>query len=282
VATIFLHGLARFRGQVLGWGLALFLMGIIAVVRYELVQENQVLIRQLLEGSVGNLVRMFGDIDRLTTPGGFFSLAFFTYMPLVLGVFVVLAGSGLVVADEEAGILDLVLAHPISRRALFLGRLLALALATLAILVLSWLGFLVAMTWSTLDAGRWALARPYVSLAAVLAFFGALSVLLSVTLPSRRSAAMTSGMVLLLSFFLTTLARLDKGLERVARFSPLAYYQSGEAIEGLNGSWLAGLLVVAGCFAALAWWRFERRDIRVVGEGTWRWPFPRGKGRASP
>jgi ABC-2 type transport system permease protein len=273
VATIFLHGLARFRGQVLGWGLALFLMGIIAVVRYDLVQENQVLIRQLLAGSAGDFIRMFGDIDRLTTPGGFFSLAFFTYMPLVLGVFVVLAGSGLVVADEEAGTLDLVLAHPISRRALFLGRLLALALATLAILVLSWLGFLVAMTWSTLDAGRWALARPYVSLAAVLAFFGALSVLLSVTLPSRRSAAMTSGMVLLLSFFLTTLARLDKGLERVARFSPLAYYQSGEAIEGLNGSWLVGLLTAAACLAALAGWRFERRDIRVVGEGTWRWPF---------
>jgi len=106
--------------------------------------------------------------------------------------------------------------------------------------------------------------------------------LLSLTLPSRRSAAMTSGMVLLASFFVTTLARVDKGLERIARFSPLAYYQSGEAIDGLKGSWLAGLLIVSACFTALAWWRFERRDIRVVGEGAWRWPFRRQKASVSP
>ena len=197
----------------------------------------------------------------------------FSYLPLVLGVFAVLAGSGLVVADEESGTLDLVLAHPVSRTALFLGRLLAFAVATLAILALSWLGFLVAMAWSTLDVGWWAMARPYVSLAAVLFFFGGLSLLLSLVLPARRTAAMAAGVVLLASYFLTTLARLDKGLEPVARFSPISYYQSGEAIEGLNGRWLAGLLAAAGLImAALAWWCFERRDIRVVGEGGWRWP----------
>ena len=51
----------------------------------------------------------------------------------------------------------------------------------------------------------------------------------------------------------------------------------GDAIDGLNGSWFAGLLAAAGLFAGLAWWCFERRDIRVVGEGGWRWPLRRGK-----
>jgi ABC-2 type transport system permease protein len=271
VATIFVHALARFRGQVLGWGIALFLMGVLAVVRYDIMRDNQELIRQLLEGSAGQFIRMFGDVDKLTTPGGFLSLAFFSYMPLVLGVFVVLAGSGLVVADEEAGTLDLVLAHPISRTALFLGRLLAFGVATLAILTVSWLGFVAASFRSTLDVGWWAMARPYLSLAAVLAFFGSLALLLSLVLPARRTAAMTAGMVLLASYFLNTLARLDKGLEPVARFSPVSYYQAGEAIEGLNGRWLVGLLAFAVLFAVLSWWLFERRDIRVVGEGVWRW-----------
>jgi ABC-2 type transport system permease protein len=273
--TIFLHALAWFRGQILGWGLALLMMGVLTVVRYNIVQDNQEPIRQLLQGSVGSFIRMFGDVDRLTTPGGFLSLALFSYLPLVLGVFAVLAGSGLVVADEENGTLDLVLAHPVSRTALFLGRLLAFAVATLVILVLSWLGFLVAMTWSTLDVGWWGLARPYVSLAALLFFFGNLSLLLSMVLPARRTAAMTAGVVLLVSYFLTTLARLDKGLEPIARFSPLSYYQSGDAVTGLNGRWLTGLLAAAGLLAALAWWCFERRDIRVVGERGWRWPSRR-------
>ena len=69
-----------------------------------------------------------------------------------------------------------------------------------------------------------------------------------------------------------TLARLDKGLEPAARFSPIYYYQSGDAIEGLKGRWLTGLGAAAGLFVALAWWCFKRRDIRVVGEGGWRWP----------
>jgi ABC-2 type transport system permease protein len=111
-----------------------------------------------------------------------------------------------------------------------------------------------------------------VSLAAVLFFYGGLSLLLSLVLPARRTAAMAAGVILLASYFFTTLARLDKGMEPVARFSPISYYQSGDAIEGLNGRWLAGLLAAALIMVALAWWCFERRDIRVAGEGGWRWP----------
>jgi ABC-2 type transport system permease protein len=272
MATIFRYALARYRGQILGWGVILFLFGLMTVFRYGLMRDNQEMIQQLLKGSARQFIGMFGDPDSILRPEGFLSLAFFAYMPLVLGVFAVLAGSGLLVGDEENGTLDLVLAHPISRTALFLGRLLAFATATVVILALSWLGFLVAMQWRPIEVGWGEMALPYLSLLAVLLLFGTLAVLLSMVLPSRRSAAMASGMVLLASFFLTTLARLDKDLESVARLSPLYYYQSGDAMRGLNGGWLAGLLAVAGLFAALAWWRFERRDIRVGGEGVWRWP----------
>ena len=188
-----------------------------------------------------------------------------------------LAGSGLIVADEENGTLDLLLAHPVSRTALFLGRLLAFGAATSAILVLSWLGFLVAMPWSTLDVGWWSMARPYVSLAAVVSFFGGLALLLSMVLPCAPDGRLAAGAVLLASYFLTTLARLDTGLEPVARFSPISYYQGGEAIEGLNALWLAGLSTLAGLFTTLAWWCFERRDIRVLGEAGWRRRLRRGR-----
>ena len=35
---------------------------------------------------------------------------------------------------------------------------------------------------------------------------------------------------------------------------------------------LLGLLVASALLALFAWWRFERRDIRVVGEGSWQLP----------
>jgi ABC-2 type transport system permease protein len=273
--TILRYALARFQGQILGWGLVLVLFSLITVFRYNVVRENQEQIQQLMEGSLGEVVSLFGDPTRLTSPEGFLSLALFSFLPLVLGVFAVLAGSGLLAADEENGTLDLVLAHPVSRTALFAGRLLAFLITLTAMLVISWLGFIVFMNWSPMGVSGDALARPYLSLLAVLLFFGTLALLLSMLLPSRRLAAMTAGMLLLISYFLTTLARVDKDLETVAQFSPLSYYQSGDALAGLNGKWFAGLLAFACLFTLLAWWRFQRRDIRVLGEGVWRWPLLR-------
>jgi ABC-2 type transport system permease protein len=273
--AIFRYALARLRGQMFGWGIVLFLLGLFAVARYDIMMENREMLRQMMSGAAARIVAVFGDAARLTTPAGFLSLAFFSFMPLVLGVFAVLAGSGLLAADEENGTLDLVLAHPISRTALFVGRGLALVAATAVILVFSWLGFVVAMSWSSLAVGWGVLVLPFLSLLAVLLFFGALALLLSMVLPSRRAAAMAAGVVLLASFFLTTLARLDESLATVARLSPLHYYQAGDAIDGLDFGWLGGLLGMAGLFAALAWWRFQCRDIRVVGEGVWRWPLGR-------
>ncbi len=84
---------------------------------------------------------------------------------------------------------------------------------------------------------------------------------------------MAAGLALVTSYFITSLARLNPSLETIADASPLNYYQSGQAILGLNIAWLSGLLASAVLFAALAWWLFERRDIRVGGEGGWRLPL---------
>ncbi len=115
----------------------------------------------------------------------------------------------------------------------------------------------------------------------VLLCFGTLALLLSMLLPSRRRAGMTAGLLLVASYFLTSLARINSDLEPAARLSPLNYYQSGDAIRGLNAAWFVGLLAVAVLWALLAWWRFERRDIRVGGEAGWRLPaLRRGRNAA--
>lgn len=272
--NVFRYTLARFRGQILGWGLGLFLLGLLVVPFYDIIVEQREQFEQLLKNYPPEFVAFFGGIDAFATPEGYLSVEFFSYMPLILGIFAVLAGSGLLASDEEKGTLDLVMAHPLSRTALFLGRLLAFVIATLAILALSWLSFVVAMNWSALDVGWGEMALPYLSLLGVLLLFGSLALLLSMLLPSRRLAAMTAGFLLVASFFITSLARIDENLETVAKLSPLNYYQSGEAILGLSGEWLLGLLAAAAIFAVLAWWRFERRDIRVGGEGSWQLSLP--------
>jgi ABC-2 type transport system permease protein len=168
--------------------------------------------------------------------------------------------------------MDLVLGHPVSRTALFIGRLLAFLVATIGILVLNWIGFLIGIPGSGLGLNALEIGRPFISLFAELMIFGTLALVLSMLLPSRRMAAMTSGILMVASFFITALAQLDENLETLAKISPLNYYQGGMAIDGLKWGWVAGLLGISFLFVVIAWRRFERRDIRVGGEGGWRLP----------
>lgn len=270
--TIFRYTLSRFRGQILGWGISLLLLGLMLMWFYPSIAEQQESFEQLLEIYPPEFSAFFGDLSAMVTPEGFLSIEYFSYMPLILGIFAVLMGSGLLVSDEENGTLDLVLAHPVSRTALFFGRLIAFVVATLAILAISWLGLVLGTVATSLNLGWGEMALPFLSVLAMLLLFGALALLLSMLLPSRRLAAMTAGLVLVASFFITGLARIIEDLETVAKFSPLNYYQSGEAMNGLNQEWFWGLVAFAVLFALLAWWRFLRRDVRVGGEGGWRLP----------
>ena len=85
----------------------------------------------------------------------------------------------------------------------------------------------------------------------------------------QRMAALIAGVVLVVSFFLEGLSQLTDKLDQVVKFSPLHYYQSGNAINGIKITWVVGLLITTVIFAFAAWLLFKRRDIRVSGEGSW-------------
>ena len=272
--TIFRQSLTRSRGTVLGWGLSLALLSMYLMTFYDTLVQQQAGLQQMLAGYPPELMSFFGSVTEMFTPQGYLTLEFFSYMPLVLGIYAVMAGSGLVASEEENGTLDLVLAHPISRSRLFLGRFLAFLVEVIVILAISWAGFVIGMRWAHMELSWGELAIPFIPLAVVLLLFGSLALLGSMLLPARRLAAMLAGLVVVGSYFVTSLARVDENLEAVARFSPLNYYQSGDAILGLNWGWLLGLIGVSALLALLAWWLFERRDIRIGGEGNWRVPMP--------
>lgn len=279
--TIFRHAFARARGQVLGWGIALALTGAWVMGLYNTVAGQRRQYEEMLSAFSPEMMAFFGGVTEIYTPVGYLTMAFFSYMPIIIGIYAVLAGSGLLAADEESGTLDLVLAHPISRTRLFLGRLLAMVAALLAIVALTWLGFALLLPGSGLGISLAQLTLPFLSLLAVLLVFGALALALSQLLPSRSAAATASGMVLVASYFLSSLAGIDERLLAAARLLPLHYYQGAAAVEGMDWGRLGGLLGAAALLSLAAWWLFQQRDIRVGGEGGWRLPLLWRSGRRS-
>lgn len=269
----FKHTLRRLRGQILAWGIGLFLFGLMMAFFFSTIGEMEGL-QEMIAHYPEELLAFFGDALSLNTPQGYLDTYYFSMMTLILGIFAIGASAGLVVGDEEKGILDLVLAHPVSRTSLYWGRLMGFTLALTIIHILGWLGWVVSAGISGLDLTWIEFLRPYLSLFAVLLLFGTITVFFSMILPAGRVAAMLSGMILVSSYLLVGLARMNPDIEAIARFTPLYYYQGGSAITELNWAWLIGLLASSVLPAVAAWIVFRRREIRVGGERSWRFPSP--------
>ena len=275
IITIASYSLKRSFSIILGWGIPLMLLGIITIPFYDLVAENEKQLRPVLD-TLKPLLKSFVGGDeaaQVFTPEGFIALRYFAFLPVVMGIFGSVYGSGLLAADEERGILDFLMAHPISRSQIFWGRLLSFLLSLILIIGFGWFGlWLGVLKAESMNFSPVKLWLPYLSVFAVTWLFACLSFALSMVMPSRSAAAMFSGIIVLAGYIITNLSKAIKGLESWALFSPITYFQSN-AMMGLKLNPLTVLFVSSVIFVALAWKGFVNRDIRVAGDGGWKIPF---------
>ncbi len=263
--------LRRFRLAIIGWGLALAIIAVVTVRLYSTILERMAAVEQLMAGMPPILVAIAGEAKVIATPGGWLHVKFFAVVPVLLGIYCVQAGAGLFAADEERGRLDLLMAYPVSRARVFFGRLLALVLATLMMLAICWIGLYLALPGSGMDIGFGASLLPFANTIAPLLFFEMLSLALAMVLPSRLLAAGAAGLVLVGNFFIVILAAVEPALLPLAKSLPLHYYRGGMALDDFGWPGFLGQLAAAILLCAFAYARFQRRDIRVMGEGSWRW-----------
>lgn len=275
IITIASYSLKRSFSIILGWGIPLMLLGIITIPFYDLVAENEKQLRPVLD-TLKPLLKSFVGGDeaaQVFTPEGFIALRYFAFLPVVMGIFGSVYGSGLLAADEERGILDFLMAHPISRSQIFWGRLLSFLLSLIMIIGFGWFGlWLGVLKAESMNFSPVKLWLPYLSVFAVTWLFACLSFALSMVMPSRSAAAMFSGIIVLAGYIITNLSKAIKGLESWALFSPITYFQSN-AMMGLKLNPLTVLFVSSVIFVVFAWKAFVNRDIRVAGDGGWKIPF---------
>ncbi len=271
--TTIRYTLRKLRGQILGWGLGIAALGLILIPFYDIFVAEQGQLMQMIESYPPEFLAFFGaEADSMATPEGYLGMYGFSMLPVIGGIFAVIAGSGLLASDEESGRLDLILAYPVGRSGLFFGRLVAFVAASLAIMALGWLGFALPLFSSSLDLSWGQMALPFLPLLAQILIYGSLALLFSLLLPARRLGAAAAGLLMVASYFLTSLASLDERLETIARLLPYHYFQGGDAINGVDLWTLVALIAASGLLSLIAWWRFLRRDVRVAGEGSWRLP----------
>jgi ABC-2 type transport system permease protein len=206
-----------------------------------------------------------GEIN-FGTPEGYLSGRYFSWTDLLVIVFVIIAGTGAIAGEEGTGTMDLLLAQPVSRTAVVLEKLLALSLASLAIIGAGFVGFLIAVPTVDIDISIGTLAIGCTAMIPITLFYLGLSLLAGAVAPSRAVASAVLIGVATGTYFFYTLSNGIGAVDWLRYFTPFYYYGNGAALTDGIVWWHASVLLgSAAVFVVLTVRTFERRDVSVGG-----------------
>jgi ABC-2 type transport system permease protein len=264
LSNLFLKTLRDLRGQILGWGLGLGLLGLLMAALYPAFQDQMSLMVDLLAGYPPALTAFFGDMSDMGRWEGWLQVEFFSWIPPILAVFSVGVGTGLIAGEEERGTLDLLLSQPIRRWRVVADKFVAFVAAALLICVTVALCLVVGALMIGQTASLDGLVLATLNMVPITLAGGTFALMASTVLRNRRLATMVAIFVIIGSWFVDSLGKVVDVLEPYRLFT-LFHYHTGDVVLTGSLGWgdvgmLLGLTILFFVISLLA---FQRRDIAV-------------------
>ena len=266
MVNLFWYELRSRFGVILGWGIGLALFGAMNIgVWPEAGEQMQPLADIAVLQAIGLALGSFA---------GFVASAVIGYFPLILGIYAIIASTGTLAGEEDDGTLELIVAAPLSRWQVVTVKAIALEISAFLIIVIGGLGNAL-----TLEAIRGLIEVDVtsaelfvVTLSAwpITAAFIMMGLFLGAFLPNRRTAALTTSLIFIASYFGLLLVRIAETLQPFEVLSLFNYFDftATAFTEGPQAQDVGFLLGVALIFFVLALLSFRRRNVTV---GAWPW-----------
>ncbi len=267
---LLLHELRIRRGAILGWGIGMAVFAGYIIILYPEFAEPMAAMN--LEDIA--LYQILGDFSEFASFTGFVSAEVLIFLPLLLAIYAIVNGTGTLAGEEDNGTLEPIMALPLPRWQLVLSKAIALSLALLLILLI--VGLAMAVSTNSLPedietSGVTAADMILTALAIwpLVGFFAMLSLFLGALMPSRRIAAITATVILVVSYFGNNLASMVDWLERIQPLFPFYYFDSANLLkEGPDTQDTLILLAAGAVSLILALVFFQLRNVTV---GAWPW-----------
>jgi ABC-2 type transport system permease protein len=246
--------------QIVGFGLSLALMAAMIVFIWPAYRDplQNFDLPPALQAFIGEL--------SIATPAGFMSAEYFSWVTILLIVYVVIQGTGAIAGEESSGTIDLLLAQPVSRRLMVVEKTAAVAIGSVLIIAIGYVGFMVSMPFVSMDLSLGSVAVASANMLPITLLFFALSLWLGAVAPNR---ALASGAVIGLAtafYFINMLANGVESLRNLQYATPFYYYGSGLSLVNGIVWWHVGVLMGAALLFFVATLRsFESRDIATGG-----------------
>jgi len=263
------HELQSRIGVIFGWGIGLAAFGAMYIAIYPEAGEAM---KDLADISIYQAMGI-----EMGTFEGFIASSVVQFIPIILGIYAIITSTQTLAGEEDSGTLELVITMPLHRWQIVTVKAVAMAVTAFLILVIAGLG-----NGATLNAIK---ASIEVDVTATEMFWATVSgwpitmaimmigLFLGAYLPNRRTAALTTTVIFIASYFGETLASFAESLDVIKPYSLFYYFDSSSAlfIEGVQASDVWTLLAVAAIFFGLALLAFQRRNVTV---GAWPWQRP--------
>ena len=260
--TVFRKHLADNRRGFLGWALAITAIAAMYSSMWPLMGGNSAL-ATAVNSFPQSLRDAFHLQDYGTATGYFGSTVFGLLVPILLAVFAVSAGTKAIAGDEEAGTLDLVLAHPVRRVRLAAARWLAVLTGVVlvgAVLLLVELAIRVPAGFTAISPAHLAA----MTFQLVLFGFCFASIAFGIgAFTGRRMYAIVGGAYVTVAAYLgDSFLPQIRGVHWIQYFSPFYWYLGSRPLEsGIQWPYCALLAGVSLVSAAVGIWGFDRRDL---------------------
>ncbi|MCA9914129.1 MAG: ABC transporter permease subunit [Anaerolineae bacterium] len=264
--VIFRRTLYDNRRGILWWGLGIGVVAFYVVVVYPMI-EGLTEIRTLMESPAFQFI--IGDIGEIdyTSPTGFLGIEFFTWVPLILGVYAVLFGINITGGEEARGTVDILLSAPVRRWQVIIEKFLAYLTALLGILAISTIGIVIgAVMTPALEISMGSLVLGMLNTLPTLLLIAALALFLTTILSTPGQAGGIAAAIIVASYFLNSLASMAASplINRLQDLSFFKYYAPFEVLSrGIQWGNFLGLLAAGGILLLLAIVFYQRRDIYV-------------------
>jgi ABC-2 type transport system permease protein len=244
--------LARQRGQLLGWGIGLFLYFAVIGVSY-LVVKDQPSYDELWESLPPSVRDAFGGARSITSPGGYLESQGTSLLPLILGGALVAFATRRLSGAEQSGELDLVLSLPVTRSRYFWAHWGSGVVAAAAWTLAAALGTMLGLGLAGVGVGD--LLRAGYMVLDTLPFallVHAAATLTGAALHRRGPGIAIVAAGLALSFLLQLVASLGPDVEWLRWLSPYALWLEGDAFAYRTNAWY--LVACAGLAALFLPW----------------------------
>jgi ABC-2 type transport system permease protein len=251
------------RRGIIGWSLSIAAVGVLYAAFYPSMANPDM--AAAMEAFPEGMLDALGFTD-LTSPAGYLGGTTYGLLgPVLMIIFASTLGARAIAGEEEAGRLDVLLAHPIDRGSVVVQRagalLVALAVAGIALFLVMTAAAGPAQ-YAEIGAGN--LGAATVQLVLLGTFFGALALSVGALTGRRELALAAVASIGVATYFANTLGPSVEAIAWSRDLSPFRYYSGGQPL--VNGWQLADglvLLLAAVVLVAIGVVGFRRRDVAV-------------------